>query len=159
MVVALSLRSDESGGAGGGGEGGEGGEGGVGEGGGGGEGGEGGGGGDGGVLAQTSVLSNPQPVPTVQPSSSSATVQSLASAVWQMVSASAKVLPALHSHEPASDSPHTEQPSFLEAIQFGGLVSEQHRTWSRAAGHAQHRHKRAMGCVASAPHTARSVYS
>eukprot|EP00964_Phaeocystis_antarctica_P164858 scaffold143794_cov148-Phaeocystis_antarctica.AAC.1 len=73
-----------------------------------------------------------------------------------MVSDSAKVLSALHPHEPAADSPHTEQPG-RRPIQFGSSVSEQHRTWSRAAGHGQHAHKRAMGCVASAPRTARSV--
>ena len=60
-------------------------------------------------MAQTSAWSNLQPVPAVQPSPISATVQSLAPAVWQMASASAKVLLRLHPHEPAADSPHTEQ--------------------------------------------------
>ena len=49
------------------------------------------------------------PVPAVQPATSSAAVQSLAPAAWQMASAWAKVWSRVHG-QPASDAPHTEQP-------------------------------------------------
>ena len=62
-----------------------------------------------------------------------------------MPSASAKVLSRLHFHEPTSDSAHTEQPDRRRDVQLESLTSEQHRTWSRAAGHGQHARKRAMG--------------
>ena len=80
--------------------------------GGGGDGEVGGGGGKG--TAQTNCQSNPQPVPAVQPSTSSSVVQSLAFAAWQMASASAKVLFFEQCQfEPSSDPPQTEQPAFL----------------------------------------------
>ena len=49
-------------------------------------------------------------------------VQSLAPAVWQMVSASAKVLSRLHFHGATADSPHTEQP-FTRAFHLGSWMS------------------------------------
>eukprot|EP00964_Phaeocystis_antarctica_P088760 scaffold56498_cov75-Phaeocystis_antarctica.AAC.4 len=61
-----------------------------------------------------------------------------------MASASAKVLSRLHFHKPAADSAHAEQPGRRD-IQLGSLMSEQHRTSSRAAGYGQHARKRAMG--------------
>ena len=143
----------EGDGGGGDGDGGEGG--GIGGGEGGGEGGEGGGnGGAGGGLsfwAQTSNLSIPQPAFSPQLSPSSVTVQSLAPAVWQMVSASVKVARLLQNLKgPAAclylEATHTEQPGgFCSSGQPGSRVSEQHLTWSRAAGHGQHARKRAAG--------------
>ena len=84
------------------------------------------------AMAQTSARSKLQPVPAVQPSPISATVQSLAPAVWQMASASAKVLSRLHPHaEPGTaDSPHTEQLDRMDS-QLGSSMSEQHRTCGR----------------------------
>eukprot|EP00964_Phaeocystis_antarctica_P132154 scaffold96187_cov56-Phaeocystis_antarctica.AAC.6 len=38
-----------------------------------------------------------------------------------------------------------EQPDRRRDVQLESLTSEQHRTWSRAAGHGQHARKRAMG--------------
>ena len=71
--------------------------------------------------------SNRHPVPAVQPSASSAAVQSLAPAAWQMASASAKVLSRVHG-QPAFDAPHTEQPGRLDGQAGEGLTSAQHRT-------------------------------
>ena len=133
------------GGDGGGGDGlGDGGGGGAGEGGGGGGGGgscggagdggvEGNGGGDG--LAQISSKSKPQPVPRVQPFSSSATVQSLAPASKQMAAAWAKFWFHAQPFPHSSDPPDTEQPS--RSAKPDSLSSEQQRTWPRAAGHGQ----------------------
>ena len=76
---------------------------------------------------QTSSKSNWHPVPAVQPSASSAVVQSLAPAAWQMASASANVLSRVHG-QPAFDAPHTEQPGRLDGQAGEGLTSAQHRT-------------------------------
>ena len=78
----------------------------------------------------TSLKSKRHPVPAVQPPASSAAVQSLAPAAWQMASASAKVLSRVHG-QPASDSPHTEQPFRRDPQAGESLTSEQQRTWPR----------------------------
>ena len=81
----------------------------------------------------TSSKSKLHPVPAVQPSKSSAAVQSLAPAARQMASASAKFLSRAHG-QPAFDAPHTEQP-FLRDPQAGeSLTSEQQRTCGRGRG-------------------------
>eukprot|EP00964_Phaeocystis_antarctica_P038201 scaffold21867_cov48-Phaeocystis_antarctica.AAC.4 len=91
-------------------------------------------GGGGEETPQTSSKSNIHPVPAVQPFTSSAVVQSLAPAAWQMASASAKVLPCAHC-QPASDSPHTGCFVWGESHrgdpQDESWTSEQHRTWPR----------------------------
>ena len=80
-----------------------------------------------------SSKSNRQPLPCVQLFKSSAAVQSLAPTDWQMASASAKVL--FHAHgQPASDSPHTEQPGRGDPQAGEGLTSAQHRTFGRVCG-------------------------
>ena len=108
-----------------------------GEGGGGGEsGGEGGGGG----TPHTSSKSNRHPVPAVQPSASSATLQSRAPTAWQMASASVKVLLCAHG-QPASDSPHTEQPLRRDPQDAESLTSEQQRTWPQMCGCFDHMHR------------------
>ena len=88
----------------------------------------GGGGGDG--TPHTSSKSKKHPVPAVQPSTSSAAVQSLAPAAWQMASASVKVLLCAHG-QPAFDAPKTEQPLRGDPQAGESLTSEQHRTWPR----------------------------
>ena len=101
--------------------------------------------------AQTRSSFIPQPAFAPQLSSSSVTVQSLAPAVLQVLSASVKFACLLHSEKgPVADfnlaPTHTEQPgSFQLLFQPGSWVSEQHFTWSRAAGHGQHARKRATG--------------
>ena len=105
----------------------------------------------------TSSESKLHPVPAAQPSASSATVQSLAPAAWQMASASEKVL--FHAHgQPASDSPHTEQPGRLFMGQDGSAVSEQQRTWPRIGARlSQCMQAQVVGCVGMrAPRAARS---
>ena len=87
----------------------------------------GGGGEGGGGTPHTSSKSNRHPVPAVQPSASSATLQSRAPTDWQMASASVKVLLCAHG-QPASDSPHTEQPLRRDPQSGESLTSEQHRT-------------------------------
>ena len=84
-------------------------------------------------MPQTKSRSEPHPVPAVQPATSSAAVQSLAPAAWQMASASAKVLSREHG-QPASDSPHTEQPLRRHPQSGESLTSEQHRTCGRMCG-------------------------
>ena len=94
------------------------------------------GGGEGGACEgtpQTSSKSKKQPVPAVQLSKSSAAVQSLAPTDRQMASASAKVLFQAHG-QPASDSPHTEQPGRRDCQAGEGLTSAQHRTCGRVCG-------------------------
>ena len=139
---------DEGGGEVGGGEGG-GGEVGGGEGGGGAAGDDGGaaggdGGGKGDGTAMTPQISISSEQPALQPPTSSSTVQSLAPASKQKPSASAKsfLLWALQ-----SDPTHTEQPALLNIQKVESWVSEQHRTWPRAAGHGQHIRKCAMGLM------------
>ena len=95
--------------------------------------------------AQTRSSFIPQPAFAPQLSSSSVTVQSLAPAVLQVLSASVKFACLLHSEKgPVADftlaPTHTEQPgSFHFLFQPGSWVSEQHFTWSRAAGHGSAR--------------------
>ena len=98
--------------------------------------------GDGDILAQTSSRLKLQPVPVVQPPSSSSTVQSLAPAASQMASAWAKVWLLLQSTEP----PHTEQPAFFFQVLDEGWVSEQHRTCAATGTHGQYA-LRWGGCV------------
>ena len=108
-------------------------------------GGEGGGAG----TPQTSFVLKLHPVPTVQPSSSSVTVHSLALAAWQMASASAKFLFAEHCQSgPSSDPPHTEQPACLvqglwssPSTAIGtGPWSKQQRTWCGLWVRGEHVH-------------------
>ena len=90
-----------------------------------GEGSSGGRGGEG--TPHTSSKSKRHPVPAVQPSASSAVVQSLAPAARQMASASAKVLSRAHG-QPAFDAPHTEQPLRGDPQAGETLTSVQQRT-------------------------------
>ena len=85
------------------------------------------------AVPQIRSKSKPQPLPCVQPAASSAAVQSLAPAPSQMALASAKVLPREHG-QPASDSPHTEQPGRRDPQAGEGLTSTQHRTCGRVCG-------------------------
>ena len=66
---------------------------------------------------------------------------------WQMASASTKVLSRVH-RQPASDSPHTEQPLRGEPQAGESLTSEQHRTFGREKGRGVRvciEHARVMG--------------
>jgi hypothetical protein len=108
-------------------------------------------GGSGEGTPQTISKSNRHPVPAVQPSASSVAVQSLAPAAWQIASASANVLSRAHA-QPASDSPHTEQPLRRDCQAGESLTSEQQRTWPRVRGRrGEHAHRAytlhsTMGC-------------
>ena len=103
-------------------------------------GGESGGEGGGAGTPHTSSKSNRHPVPAVQPSASSATLQSRAPTAWQMASASVKVLLRAHG-QPASDSPHTEQPLRRDPQYAESLTSEQQRTWPQMCGCFDHMHR------------------
>ena len=98
------------------------------------------GGGGGAGTPHTSSKSNRHPVPAVQPSASSATLQSRAPTAWQMATASVKVLLCAHG-QPASDSPHTEQPLRRDPQDAESLTSEQQRTWPQMCGCFDHMHR------------------